>query len=169
MNWASSSTVASQLTARYPWPSCSVTQGPTMWTPRIRPGPAVRSTFGDDLHQAVGVPDDLGTAVAAVGILLHHDVIARCARSALAETGERNLGVGVDAPGNPVVVDRQCGLSENPLDRDYSLGESDVGELWSVDDIADGPDPGLAGSSADGRRPRNRDRRRLLRCLESSS
>ena len=37
MNGATSSTVASQFTARYPWPSCSVTQGPTMCTPRICP------------------------------------------------------------------------------------------------------------------------------------
>ena len=35
MNSAISSTVASQLTARYPPDSCSVTQGPTMCTPRI--------------------------------------------------------------------------------------------------------------------------------------
>ena len=37
MNSATSSTVASQLTARYPPLSCSVTHGPTMCTPRMRP------------------------------------------------------------------------------------------------------------------------------------
>jgi len=37
MNSATSSTVASQFTARYPPLSCSVTQGPTMCTPNIWP------------------------------------------------------------------------------------------------------------------------------------
>ena len=37
MNSATSSTVASQFTPRYPPESCSVTQGPTMCTPRICP------------------------------------------------------------------------------------------------------------------------------------
>ena len=137
---------ASQLTARYPAPSCSVTHGPTMWTPRIRPGRPVGTALGHDLHQALGVADDPGPAVAAEGVLLDHDVDARRLGLGLGQPGERHLGVAVDGPGHPVVVDRHHRLADDALDDHDGLGEAHVGELRRAgDQVAHRPHVLLVG------------------------
>ena len=62
--------VAARRAARSP-------TGPTMCTPRILPGRPVGPPLGDDLHDALGVADDLGPAVAAEGVLLGDHLDAR--------------------------------------------------------------------------------------------
>ena len=55
--------------------------------------------------------------------------------------GERHLGVAVDAPRHLVVVHWNGAIAKHVLDNQNSLGEPDVGELCSVDNISNGPYP----------------------------
>ena len=91
-------------------------------------------------------PRILRPAVSAERILLDDDVVTGLARRGLRQTGERDLGVAVDAPRDPRVVDRDDRLGEHALHRDDPFGESDVSELRGVHHVADRPDTGLAGA-----------------------
>src|SRR5579883_3323262 len=106
------------------------------------PRGAIGLPLGDDLHQPVGVADDACTAVAAEGIALGHHVEPPLDRLRLGQAGIGHLGVGVDGPWNPVVVDRGDGLTEHAAHGHDRLGETDVRQLrGACDQVADGPHP----------------------------
>src|SRR5665213_1222884 len=76
MNCATSSGVASQLMARYPAPSCSVTHGPAMWTPRMRPDGTAGRILG--VHMAgPWVTEQLGAGYLAINWEATPDEVAQ--------------------------------------------------------------------------------------------
>src|ERR671911_2366547 len=107
-------------------------------------GAPVGALDGDDLHQALLVTDDLGPAVGAVAVLRGHDVEPGLLGRLLRVAGERHLGLAVDAPWHPAVVDRHGLLTEDVGDGDDGLGEADMRELGRVDAVAHRPHALLA-------------------------
>src|SRR3984957_4297924 len=76
-------------------------------------GRPVGTLLGDDLHDTLGLADDLRPAVAAVRVLLGHHRDARLLRLRLGHAAECDLGAAVDRPGNLGVVDRYHLLAQH--------------------------------------------------------
>jgi hypothetical protein len=118
-----------------------------MCTPSTCPAVPSGSFFGDDLHHAFGLADDLGPAVEAVRVLADDDVDAGRLARVLARPGPGDLRVAVDRPGDAVVHDRHRRLAEQMLDHEHRLGVADVRQLGGVDEVADGVDARLTGAA----------------------
>src|SRR3984957_11203041 len=88
------------------------------------------------LDHAIGLADDHRPAVAREHVLVYFDVPARRPGLGLGQAAPRHLGVGVDDPGHPVVVDGYRALAEDRVDGDDRLGVGDVGESWGADAVA---------------------------------
>src|ERR1700722_17074331 len=82
---------------------------------------AVRGPLGHHLDQALGVTDDAGPAVPAEAVLLHRHLETGLPGRRLGQTGEGHLGMAVDGPGHPLVVDGHDGLAQDALDHDDRL------------------------------------------------
>ena len=61
--------------------------------------------------------------------------------------GEGNLGMTVDAPRRPVVIQRRRFLSQRIGHGQHALGERHMGQLRSVDQVTDRPDTRLRGAA----------------------
>ena len=83
-----------------------MTHGPDHVHPEDLTAGAVGLLLGDDLHQAVGLTEDHRPAVARETVLGDQHVEARFLRGRLGVSGEGDLGVAVDGPRDPRVVDR---------------------------------------------------------------
>jgi hypothetical protein len=99
-----------------------------MCTPRRRPAFPSGPFLGDDLHQAVGVADDQGPAVAAPAVLGDHDVVSGLLGRLLRQPREADLGVAVDRPRHLLVVDGIASSPRKLLHDENALGVADVGK-----------------------------------------
>ncbi|CAB4808335.1 unannotated protein [freshwater metagenome] len=98
---------------------------------------AISILLGNDLHEAVDLPEDLGTAVCPEWVLGNHHVESGRTRLLLVRPGPRHFGMAVDGPRHPAVVDWMRVLAEQVLHGKNSLCVADVSELRSVDEVAD--------------------------------
>src|SRR5699024_9036192 len=109
-------------------------------------GGTVGTFLGDDFHHTVGFSDDEGPRVTAPTLLRDTDLIAGFAGCVFGQSDERDLGIAVDAPRDPVVIDRYRLVSQQLFDDVDRLGVTDVSESGCVDEIANGPDTVDSGS-----------------------
>ena len=116
-----------------------------MCTPSTRPAPAVGILLADHLYQALRLAHDQSPSVAAVGVLLGHHVESGLAGRLLGKSGEGHLRMAVDAPRHLGVVDRDHRISQDLIDDHDGLGETDVGQGGSVDQVAGREHPGFSG------------------------
>ena len=140
MNCAISSAVASQLTARYPWPELLGDPRARPCAPRGSGRPARRRRRSATTLTSPSVsPTIRARLLPPYGSFFTTTSMPASLACGLGQPGEGHLGVAVDGPRHPGVVDGERRLPQDCLDDEDPLGEPDVGQLGRVDHVTDRP------------------------------
>ncbi|CAB4561691.1 unannotated protein [freshwater metagenome] len=89
----------------------------------------------NDLDQAIGLAQNLRTAICAELMLGNNHVIARCSSCFLARTCPCNLWAAIDSPRHTVVIHGNHGLTQYLLDGHDGFGIGNVCKLWRINKV----------------------------------
>ena len=115
-----------------------------MWTPRSRPAEPSGSFSAITLTRPSASPMIRARPLPRVRVLLGDHLEPGLPGRFLRVPGEGHLGERIHAPRHLAVVHRHHRPPEHLVDDQHRFGKTHVGQARSSDQVADGPDAGLA-------------------------